>query len=880
METTRGLTQLEAETRLKQYGPNEIKEVNKNSPLQLLLRQVKKNFVVYLLVIVSIISFLIGKNITGYVIISVILLVVGLGFIQEFKAEKAIGALKKMIMPISILFRDGQEKEVPSEQIVPGDVIVLRNGEKIPADCVVIDESALRVNESILTGEAQEVKKIVPQGQEYNDDNLLFMGTYIVNGRCYAQALHTGMNTRFGKIAGMISTAEKELPLQIKVNKISRYMVFVALGVSTLTGLIMFSRVDTLSTEVVVNILILVIAVAVSAFPESFPLVLVTALATGASRMAKHNAIVNRMSIIETLGETTVICTDKTGTITKGQMTVNKLYADNMMFEVTGSGYVGHGEFTYQDQGIMIRDNPVCQQLFRTALLCNDTKIARTGNDMEFKVSGSPTEAALLILGAKAALYKEDLIVTRVEEMPFDSQRKMMSVLGKEHDSQYVFVKGAPEIVLAKCSQIATGNGEYQLSDGDRERVIAVNKDLNSQALRTIALAYKHAAADTTEYDEDNLIFLGIVGMMDPPHDEVAGAIAMAKTAGIQVKMITGDNRDTAVSIGQQIGLVGDILEGKDMDALSDAELAPVVNNTAIFARVRPEHKLRIVRALKQNGEVVTMTGDGVNDAPALREAHIGVAMGLNGTDVSRSVADLTLKDDNFVTIIHAIQEGRTIFNNIRKFVTYQLSCNVAELSIIFFGVLLAPWLDWPIPLLLALQILFMNMVTSDLPAITLGVNPSSKDIMNEKPRRNAQILTKELIALLVFTGSLMATITLGVFYLMHNVYGVETETSRTVALIILIMLEIACAFNFRSFRHKVINRYIFANKYLVYASIVSIAATLAIIYTALHTVFETVAVDGMGWMVALLCSFTIVFIFDTLKDISVKKRILLAEIT
>lgn len=797
-------------------------------------------------------------------------MVIFVGFIQEYRAEKAISSLKKMIMPVSIAIRGGRKKEVPSTSLVPGDIVVLGNGEKIPADCVLLEESELRINESALTGESKEVKKIIFSSKvTISEENMIFMGTFIVNGRCIAKVVHTGMSTKFGSIAGMISTAEKVLPLQNKINQISKYMATVAIVVSVLTGTLMFFRADIITPEVITGILILVIALSVSAFPEGFPVVLITTLATGAANMARKNAIVNRMSIIETLGETTVICSDKTGTLTKGEMTVRKIFTDNEFFEVTGSGFEGKGKILKGSVEIDPLGDSNILRLLRTAVICNDSKIERTGQDLEYQVRGTPTEGSLLILAAKANLFEEDFKVKRIEEAPFSSERKMMSVLAKDGESA-VYSKGAPEVLVEKCN----------LTDQEKQIILDANKQMNATAFRTLAFAYKQVNADEKDLHEEGLTFLGIVGIEDPPREEAASSVDLCKQAGIKVKMITGDNKHTALSIASQIGLTGEALEGSQLDDMSDEELLIALDKTTVFARVRPEHKLRIVKLLKQKGEIVTMTGDGVNDAPALKEAHIGVAMGKNGTDVSRSVADLTLKDDNFATIVEAIKEGRAIFNNIRKFVSYQLSCNIAELSILFFGVLLSPFLGWQVPLLLSLQILFMNLVTDNLPAITLGFNPSSKDIMEEKPRKDTKILNKSLVLLVLFNGSLMAVFTLGIYFVFYNILGQGIEVSRTAALVGLILLEIASAFNFRSFRKKTLSRSPFVNVYLFGASLISLFATLVILYTGVSKLFETAPINFYSWMVLLIPVILILLIYDVIKDYSIKTGKFFAHLT
>ena len=874
----RGLTEKEAKRKLEQYGSNEIKESLVISPIKILLRQIKKNYIIYLLFIAAILSFVVGKSITAYTILAVIFILIFTGFIQEYKAETAIKSLRGMLMPVSIVIRDGKEKEILSKDIVPGDIILLRNGEKIPADCIVIEEKELLINESILTGESKEVEKIAAKSEkEYSEKNTLYMGSFIVNGKCLAKVIHTGMNTKFGSIASMISTAEKELPLQNKVNKISKYMAIVAIVFSVLTGLFMII-VSPPSENLLIDALILMIALTVSAFPEAFPVVLITALAKGVYKMAQQNAIVNRMSIIETLGETTVICSDKTGTITKGEMTVSKIYADNHLIDITGAGYEGKGEFVLYNKKINPIKDEILSFLIKGSVICNDARIERTGEDNLYNIHGTPTEASLLIMAAKAGIYAEDLDLKKIEEIPFDSKRKMMSVLCKLEKENYVFSKGAPEMLLKNCKKIQKGWGLSNLTEREKRRILEMNKELTSGSLRTIAIAYKKVTSFSKDHFEEELIFLGLVGMEDPPREEIKESILLCMRAGIKVKMITGDNRETALAISKRIGLKGRIIEGQDLDKMTEHELSKIVSEIVVFARVKPEHKLMIVKALKLNGEIVTMTGDGVNDAPALKEAHIGVAMGKNGTDVSREVADLTLKDDNFATIVMAIREGRTIFKNIRKFISYQLSCNYAELMILFFGVLLAPFLGWQIPLLLALQILFMNLVTDDLPAITLALTPSSLDIMEEKPRKKKEILNKSLIIWFAIAGVSMAIITLSVFFVSFNILHQTTEFARTIALLSLICLEIANAYNFMSFRHKVSFESLRVNKYLFYASIVSILATIAVIYTPLNKAFGTVPIGFMGWLIGIISAIVIVLIFNLLKGFNERKKFLKLE--
>jgi len=867
-----GLTQKEAKKLLEKHGKNEIQDIGKISWITILWRQIKGNFIIYLLLAAMIISFLVGKSITGWVIAVVIFVVITAGFVQEYKAEKAITSLKGMLMPVTIVIRDGEETEIPSTQIVPGDILILRNGEKIPADCIILSEKDLILDESVLTGESKEIKKTASKNRDsVSEESALFMGSFITNGKCTALVTKTGMQTQFGKIATMISTAQKELPLQNKINKIAKVMAVMAITIALITGVFALLETSSFSQTNMVEILILVIALSVSAFPEGLPVVLITTLSAGTYRMAKQNAIVNRMSIIETLGETTVICSDKTGTITKGEMTVKKIIIGQRKYEVEGIGYEAKGDFMLDGRKTETKRDENLKLLLKACTLCNDAKISRTGEDMVYKTIGSPTEAALLIMAAKDGIFKEDLKAEIVDEVPFSSERKQMAVITKEGKDKTIYSKGAPEVVLKTCNYIKKENGVFKISERDRKQILEDNAKLTSGAFRTLGIAYKNSGFEKMESD---LIFLGIVAMEDPPRDEMREALRTCKKAGIQVKMITGDNKETAIAIAKQIGLgIGQVIEGYNLDSMSDKILSKIIGDITIFARVKPNHKIRIVKILKEKGEIVTMTGDGVNDAPALKEAHIGVAMGINGTDVSRSVADLTLKDDNFATIITAVKEGRTIFHNIRKFTSYQLSCNYAELAILFFGVLFAPLLGWPIPVLLALQILFMNLVTDNLPALTLGFNKSSPDIMEEKSMKKRKLLNKNLFKLIAFAGVFMCVLTLIVFYISYNILHQHIEYARSTALATLIILEITNAFNFRSFRKGVANRDLLVNKYLVYASIISVIATVVILYTPVNTLFGTHPITFADWLITLAAAILLIITFDILKKINNKKQ-------
>ncbi len=852
-----GLEEKDAAKRLQEYGPNEIRELDRISPAKILLRQVESNLIVYLLSAAAVISFAIDDALTGLVIIVILIVIILAGFVQEYRAEKAIKALKKLVTPVSVVIRDGKEREMPSARIVPEDVILLRSGEKVPADCIVIDETELRVDESILTGESNEKRKEPAKDlRSYRRENTLFMGTFVVEGVCTARVIHTGMNTEFGKIAGMISEAKKESPLQLKVNRLTKYMAVIAIAASALTGFMIIARSPHVTEAVFLQAVIAAIALSVSAFPEGFPVVLISTLAAGAYRMARKNAIVNRMSILETLGEATVICADKTGTITRGEMTVRKIFAGSRMIDVGTRKEVA---FSYEGKGFEASSDLELGALMKAAVICNDSVIEEI-EGAERRVIGSQTEASLLVMAAKAGVFKESFQSTRIAEIPFSSRRKLMSVLSREPEGNYVYVKGAPEFVMPKCMYIRSGGRQTELGKDEAARILAINGKLAASGFRMLALASKKLGNEE-QLSENDLLFLGFVGIEDPPREEVKDALRICEHAGIGVKMITGDERGTAMEIARQIGLPGKSLDGADLDKLTDEELAAEVRETAIFSRAMPEHKLRIVKALKANNEIVAMTGDGVNDAPALKEAHIGIAMGINGTDVSRESSDLILKDDNFFTIVSAISEGRAVFSNIRKFLTYQLSCNYAEIATIFSAVAVG----LPLPLI-ALQVLFMNLVTDDLPALTLGFTPASSDIMKAKPRKGSDLLDRNLMILLAITGTIMALGTVGVFYAVLDFMHGGIEVARTTTLVTLIFFEIANAFSFRSFRLGVHESPFFLNKYLVYASAASIAATAFVIYGPLAHAFQVVPI-GIGYLsLSLLVSLTVVLAYDIIK--------------
>lgn len=863
-----GLSSKKAEENLKKFGYNEFKDDSKFIYLKILFRQIKGNLIFYLLLLSSFLSFVVDQMTTGYVILFVIIIVVSSGFFQEYKAERSIRALKDMVIQNSVVIRDGKEISIPSRELVKGDIILLSRGDKVPADCLILKETGLILNEASLTGESKEVEKSAIATEL--DKNKIFMGTFILNGKCVARVLETGERARLGKISKMISSTEKELLLQKKINNITKYMAIVAISFSILIGILsFFLSSDTLN---VVDVIILMIALSVSAFPEGLPVVLTTCLSSGAYRMAKKNVIVNRLSAIETLGETTVICSDKTGTITRGEMFAKEVFAGGNIFTVSDGKNHIDGDIEFNSKKISLSKYPTMHQLLKSSVLCNDAILQFTSDKGEVKLIGSPTESALLMLSATAGIYKDSINFNRVKEIEFDSSKKLMVVSGEIGKEKLSFAKGALEQLLPKCKYVQKDNGIFRLTNKERELILDVGKNMSLSALRTISLAYKKLNSSKEKIDDD-LIFLGIVGMQDPPKQGVKEAIEKCFSAGIKVKMITGDSIETATAIAKQIGLTGESILGCDLDNLSDKKLRDLVKTTVIFARVRPEHKLRIVKALKENGEIVTMTGDGVNDAPALKESHIGVAMGKNGTDVSRSVADLTLKDDNFSTIVTAIREGRGIFGNIKKFTNFMLSCNYAELSILLFGVVLSPLLGWKIPLLLSIQILFMNLVTDDSSSVMLSMTPYPDDIMNKKPRKGEQIVSKKDVFHSLSRALVISLVVLVAFFVEFNIFNSGIDKARTSALLVLIMAEIASAFSALSSEKLLTLKDIFTNKHLAISAIVSMLATTIIIYSPLNSAFGTAPLLLRDWVVGILLFIFVVLSSNLSKYIKLKKQ-------
>ncbi len=866
-----GLSTEEAKARLSKYGFNELPEKKKISPLEIFLSQFK-NYLVLILIIAAIISGITGEPTNAYVIILIILFISLLGFVQEYKAEKAMEALKKMVALEARVLRDGAVKKLAIKELVPGDIIYIEAGDRVPADARLIEVIALETLESSLTGESHPVAKSSQALAEETSiaelRNMVFMGTIVTKGNGVAIVVSTGTDTQIGSIAQMIQIKEEEPPLKIKFANLASQLAKIVL----IASLIIFIA-GTLRGQDVVEMLVVAAALAVAGIPEALPFIVTATLAIGTTRMAKRNAIIRKLPAVETLGTATVICSDKTGTITKGEMTVRRLYTDTII-EVMGSGYIPEGDFL--KNGIKIEPSKDAHiiELLKIGMLCNNSYLEPEGR---WHVIGDPTEGALLAAAKKAKVSES---YPRITELPFDSERKLMSTLHMTPKGIMAFVKGAPEVLLDACTHVYENGSVRLLNDKDRERILNANEKMAKDALRVLAFAEKAFEGEgceeyTTACVEQELVFIGLMGMMDPPREEAIEAIATCKRAGIKVVMITGDNRLTAEAVGKTTGLLLDdvtVMEGKEIEKMSEEELAEAAMSISIYARATPAHKLRIVEALKRKGHIVAMTGDGVNDAPALKKADIGVAMGITGTDVAKEASDMVITDDNFATIVHAVEEGRRIYSNIQKSACYLLSSNFAEVAIIFTAVVI---LDFPIVPLLALQILFVNLVTDEFPALGLTVEPGEKGIMAKPPRkREENILSKRI---LLYTLGVTSTIFLGTFALFAWTWDVNqsfafserSALAQTTAFAALITFELFNALNSRSLEHSLFRIGLLENKRLLFAlSGSTIAMVLAIYYEPMQIIFKTAPLGLEAWTGILLVSSSVVAVAEMLKRV------------
>ena len=900
-EAPQGLSDSEVQARLAEYGRNELAAEKPIPAWRRFLAQFQDVLVILLLVATAISAGLwfyereAPLPYEALAILAVVLLNAAMGYVQESRAEAAVAALSAMSAADATVIRDGQRRTVPATGLVPGDIILIDEGDTIPADARLIESASLQTSEAALTGESLPVSKDTspvdtdaPLGDRHN---MVFSGTAVTYGHGRAVVTHTGMRTEMGRIAGLLKiTADEATPLQKELDRTGRMLglVVVAIAIVMIVTIIVVEDVRGLSR--IFDVLILGVALAVAAVPEGLPAVVTAVLSIGVQRMARRNAIIRHLSAVETLGSATVIASDKTGTLTKNEMTVRVVVTASGRFTFEGSGYEPAGEV--RDSGGEIA-GPRRFELERALCVADRANNASVEQkNGRWAVQGDPTEGALLVAARKAGVSSDalDRRLPRVAEVPFSSERKLMSTIHRDLDQPdrgIVFTKGAPDVLLARCAFEVVGDDRRPLTDERRASILKANEALAGEALRTLGVAARwlpleallRAGAGAGDGVERDLAFAGLIGMIDPPRPEAKDAVALARGAGIRSLMITGDHPRTASVIAQELGIAPDAraITGAELDRLSDEDRAAVVCDVSVYARVNPEHKLRIVEALRRRGAVVAMTGDGVNDAPALKKADIGVAMGITGTDVSKAAADMVLADDNFASIVAAVEEGRAIFANIRKFLRYLLSSNIGEVLTMFFGVLLAGRIglrgqaDGVVLPLLATQILWINLVTDGPPALALGVDPPDDDLMRQAPRPTGEgVLTARMWRGIVFVGVIMAGGTL--FVLDASLPGGFIEGSgdlryaQTMAFTTLMLFQIFNVVDARSDERSAFTR-LFTNKWLWIAMGLSVLLQVAVVYVPLlQRAFGTVALSWTDWVRCVTVASSVLWLTETKK--------------
>ncbi|MEN8699394.1 cation-translocating P-type ATPase [Bacillus infantis] len=855
-----GLTDDDVKKRRNQHGFNELAEGEKQSALLLFFSQFK-DFMVLVLLAATLVSGLLGEYIDAIAIIAIVIINGLLGFFQERKAEKSLSALKELSAPQVQVLRGGKWVRVPSKEVVPGDLLKFSSGDRIGADIRLIESKSLEIEESALTGESVPVQKTTASLKADNPglgdmENMAFMGTMITRGSGVGVVVATGMKTAMGQIADLLQNAETmETPLQRRLEQLGKILITAALLLTVLVVLVGVIQGHELYTMFLAGV-----SLAVAAIPEGLPAIVTVALSLGVQRMIKKNAIVRKLPAVETLGCASVICSDKTGTMTQNQMTVTHLWSGGKQWTVDGIGYEPSGNFYCDDKRVDVKAQKSLQQMLMFGLLCNHAELAEKKG--EYSIDGDPTEGALLVAAMKAGYRRESLMdqYQVLNEFPFDSARKMMSIIVKDRNGrQFIVTKGAPD-VLAGISDSILWNDKRQVMTGDIKKTLQEAIDgLASQALRTIAIGFRELPANQVVLDEKeaekNLTLIGLQGMIDPPRPEVRTAVKECREAGIKTVMITGDHVITAKAIAKQLGILtgsSKVLDGKALSEMSVGQLEDVVDEVSVFARVSPEHKLKIVKALQNKGHIVAMTGDGVNDAPAIKAADIGVAMGITGTDVAKEASALVLLDDNFATIKAAIKEGRNIYENIRKFIRYLLASNVGEILVMLFAMLLA----LPLPLV-PIQILWVNLVTDGLPAMALGLDQPEDDVMKRKPRSPKEgVFARGLGWKVVSRGFLIGIVTLAAFMLAYKNNPDQLGYAQTVAFATLVLAQLIHVFDCRS-EKSVLARNPFGNKYLVWAVISSLLLMIIVIYyPPLQPIFHTMAIQPGDWiMITALAS-------------------------
>lgn len=857
-----GLTVPVAAERLQRYGPNELRAAEKISALSLLIAQLKNVLIIILLIAVGL-SAVLGHTVEAIAIGIIVLFAVILGFIQEYRAEKALDALKKMASPTATVVRDGEELQIPARDVVPGDLLVLQTGNRIPADARVIESVNMKVDEAALTGESLPVEKHAetldtPELPLGDRRNMLYAGTAVTYGRGIALVTAAGMQTEFGKIASMLLDVEtSETPLQKNLDKLGKTLAKGALGIVCFISLLGVMR-----GEPPLELFIFAIALAVAVVPEALPAVVTISLAIGVQRMVRRNALIRRLPAVETLGSTSVICSDKTGTLTRDEMTVRRLYVAGRVLSVSGSGYVPHGSF--EDNDKPVSPDAALMDCLRAGTLASDTRLQKT--EEEWGIVGDPTEGAIIVAAAKAGLKKDllDQEYPRIAEIPFSSESKRMTTLHKKENMAIACAKGAPEMLLPSCTHERTGDGIVPLTKERREEILGTAQMFAKDALRVLAIAEKHHAS--LESAEEGLTLLGLVGMIDPPRDEAKSAVATCQSAGIRVVMITGDHPVTAEAIARELGIArkGIVVTGSQLEKMNDGDLENDAETIEVYARVSPAHKLRVIAALQARGHVVAMTGDGVNDAPALKKADIGIAMGITGTDVTKEASAMTLTDDNFASIVAAVEEGRAIFGNVKKYLMYLLSSNTGEILLMTGAALLG----LPAPLS-AVQILYVNLATDGLPALALALDPPESDLMARPPRRAGKsIFSKRVLSLLLAGGIWSMIVNLGVFLFFLFGLSRSQEEAMSMTFVTLVMTEFFKAYNFRS-DHLSAFRGTFKNKWLNIAVFWELLLLVAIIYIPFfHEAFNTYYLTAWEWGIAILLGASVTIVMETTKAI------------
>lgn len=868
-----GLTSSEAKNRLEKYGLNQLPEQKRISPFKIFLRQFS-SFIIWVLIVAAVIALAIGELVDASAIGFIILLNAVLGFVQEYQAEKSLIALRKLSTPTSKVIRDSELQQIPSKEVVPGDVVLLEAGDNVPADGRVVQSVQLATQEAILTGESLPVTKNIKTLEEKelslgDRKNFAFQGTTTVAGKGYFIVTETGSFTELGKIASLLqSGTEEKTPLQKNLEKLGHKLVLMCLLIVVAVFLLGLTRGYTF-----ISILLIALSLAVAAIPEGLPAVVTIALSIGVQRMVKRNVLVRRLPSIETLGCASVICTDKTGTLTKNEMTVSKIWINEKFINVTGVGYTPKGQFECDNKVLIPKDNSELMLALRISTLCNNAALHETENN--WQVVGDPTEGSLLVAAAKAELKKEYIEQENpiLQEFPFTSERKRMSMLRKVNNGNILFVKGAPDVILNLSENILLNGNKVSLNEELKKGIIEANKILASKALRVLAVAFRETSNNDTANEtlEEKLTFVGLLGMMDPPRSEVKEAVEKCKKAGIKTVMITGDHKETAIAVANIIGLMEKdsiSLNGAELDQMSDNDFKNIVRKVSVYARVSAEHKLKIVKAWKELGEIVAMTGDGVNDAPALKKADIGIAMGITGTDVTKEASDMIVTDDNFASIVNAVEEGRGIYDNIIKFINYLLSSNFAELIVIFAAMAIGFTDSQGIPFvsLTAIQLLWMNLVTDGFPAIALAMDPIDPTAMNKSPRKSSEpILSFQFTAQLIIVSLIIA---IGTITACHSRLSNNAALAHTMAFTTMIMLEFVRVQVIRS-QYKI---GIFSNPWLVAALSTSFLLQLAVIYLSpLQKIFKTVSLGITEWGVIFLIVIS-VFIISSLFNKLFKK--------